>query len=168
MTFHRRSSSSWSLGTRLRLPTLFSWSTLFNLFLLWLLLSMGQQVQRLRNEVSFVADETRDLRLYGLHNPPGPDRQSGSATSPTGSITNIPAVPDAPPPQPEAEPEDPALLGSIANTASTGYNPSQGAIETGVGTSRTDVIVDRKADGSMAIGRVVFGSHWDHWSHHPT
>ncbi|WVN86138.1 uncharacterized protein L203_101299 [Cryptococcus depauperatus CBS 7841] len=45
--------------------TLFSFSTLFNLFLLWLLLSMGSQMQRLRQEVAFVADEARDLRYHG-------------------------------------------------------------------------------------------------------
>ncbi|WVQ77630.1 hypothetical protein IAR50_007318 [Cryptococcus sp. DSM 104548] len=44
------------------LRTLFSLSTFYHLFILWLLLSMGSQVQRLRNEVAFVAGEARDLR----------------------------------------------------------------------------------------------------------
>lgn len=55
-------------GRKTRMRTLFSFSTFLNLFMLWLLISMGQQVQRLRNEVAFVADEARDLRLYGLGN----------------------------------------------------------------------------------------------------
>lgn len=55
-----------------RIRTLFSFSTFLNLFMLWLLVSMGQQVQRLRNEVAFVADEARDLRMYGLGTPSPP------------------------------------------------------------------------------------------------
>jgi hypothetical protein len=48
-----------------RMRTLFSPSTFGALFLLYLLVSMGQQIQRLRREVGFVVEETRDLRLYG-------------------------------------------------------------------------------------------------------
>lgn len=39
--------------------------------MLWLLLSMGSQIQRLRNEVSYVAGEARDLRIYGYNPSPG-------------------------------------------------------------------------------------------------
>ncbi|WVQ68559.1 uncharacterized protein L199_006768 [Kwoniella botswanensis] len=56
-------SSSSSMTSRRK--TLLSFSTFMNLFLLWLLLSMGQQLQRIKNEVEFVRDEYRDLRLYG-------------------------------------------------------------------------------------------------------
>ncbi|OCF75701.1 hypothetical protein I204_02993 [Kwoniella mangroviensis CBS 8886] len=57
------SISSYSSMTSRR-KTLLSFSTLMNLFLLWLLLSMGQQLQRIKNEVDFVRDEYRDLGLY--------------------------------------------------------------------------------------------------------
>lgn len=42
-----------------------SFSTLFNLFLVYVLVSLAQEVQKLRSEVQFIADEQRDLRLYG-------------------------------------------------------------------------------------------------------
>ncbi|ODN98213.1 hypothetical protein I350_07859 [Cryptococcus amylolentus CBS 6273] len=60
------------------LRTLFSLSTLYHLFILWLLLSMGSQVQRLRNEVAFVAGEARDLRGgYGWYTGTGEERKEG-------------------------------------------------------------------------------------------
>lgn len=34
------------------------------MFMLYLLLSLGQQVQRLRSEVAFVRDEAKDIRVY--------------------------------------------------------------------------------------------------------
>ena len=49
-----------------RYYTLFSWTALINFFFLWLLVSMAQQIHRLRDEVAFVKDETRDMRLYSL------------------------------------------------------------------------------------------------------
>lgn len=48
------------------LSQLVSWSTLVNLVMLWILGSLAGQVARLRAEVAFVADEARDLRLYGF------------------------------------------------------------------------------------------------------
>jgi len=51
--------------------------------MLWLLVSMGQQVQRLRNEVAFVADEARDLRLYSMGmTSPAPDDHPTSPEKP--------------------------------------------------------------------------------------
>ena len=72
-----------SLISRWRTRTLFSWSTLLNLLLFWLILSMGQQVQRLRNELAFVMEDTRDLRLYGLpsNSAPLPDSETPLAHS---------------------------------------------------------------------------------------
>ncbi|BEJ17291.1 hypothetical protein CspHIS471_0606920 [Cutaneotrichosporon sp. HIS471] len=52
--------------TRSALGSLVSWNTLVNLVLLWILGSLASQVARLRAEVAFVADEARDLRLYGV------------------------------------------------------------------------------------------------------
>lgn len=80
-------------ATHLGLPrstrTLFSISTFVNLFFLYLLLSMGQQVQRLRTEVSFLADEARDLRMHAmdLH------QQQAHAPPPAMSTAEAPAAP---------------------------------------------------------------------------
>lgn len=52
--------------TRSLLSSIFSWNALINLVLLWILGSLAGQVARLRAEVAFVADEARDLRLYGF------------------------------------------------------------------------------------------------------
>jgi len=71
------------VSSRHRSRTLFSFSTFLNLFMLWLLVSMGQQVQRLRNEVAFVADEARDLRLYSMGmTSPAPDDHPTSPEKP--------------------------------------------------------------------------------------
>lgn len=43
-----------------------SFSTLFNLFLVYVLVSLAQEVQKLRSEVQFIADEQRDLRVCGF------------------------------------------------------------------------------------------------------
>ncbi|ORY32163.1 hypothetical protein BCR39DRAFT_524423 [Naematelia encephala] len=53
-------------GTSSRWSGLASGSTLVHLFTLWLLVSLAQQVQRLRTEVAFIAEEAHDLRLYGF------------------------------------------------------------------------------------------------------
>jgi hypothetical protein len=54
---------------------LLSYSTFINIFLLWTIISLGIQVQRLRNEVAFVAEETRDLRYYGFGEGSRSDKQ---------------------------------------------------------------------------------------------
>ncbi|EIW68326.1 hypothetical protein TREMEDRAFT_74241 [Tremella mesenterica DSM 1558] len=61
--------------------TIFSLGTFINIFFLYLLLSMGQQVQRLRNEVTFLSDEARDLRLYTI------ELQSRPITPPPSSLS---------------------------------------------------------------------------------
>lgn len=47
---------------------IWSWSTLINIFMLYLLLSLAQQLQRMRTEVAFITEETKDLRLYHTWN----------------------------------------------------------------------------------------------------
>ncbi|ORX38208.1 hypothetical protein BD324DRAFT_619978 [Kockovaella imperatae] len=77
-TWSETRSSSW------RSRTLPSWSTLLNIFFIWLLLSLGQQVQRLRTEVAFVAEETRDLRQFGWSFPQSSIVSSEEVTVPRG------------------------------------------------------------------------------------
>ncbi|KAK4685147.1 hypothetical protein P7C73_g5016, partial [Tremellales sp. Uapishka_1] len=74
------------------LKTLFSFSTFTNLFILWLLVSMGQQVQRLRNEVAFVVDETRDLRMYGFGQPRNVETDKVEDTEVNDAVAAVPVV----------------------------------------------------------------------------
>lgn len=77
---------------------LVSWNTLFHLVLLWVIVSLAQQVQRLRSEVAFVADEARDLRLYGferaspLHDsePDAWDQSASASSSPSAGKVQDP------------------------------------------------------------------------------
>ena len=53
---------------------------MFQFFLLWTIISLGIQVQRLSSEVAFVAEEARDLRHYGLGQQTQPQQQQQHAT----------------------------------------------------------------------------------------
>lgn len=138
---------------KVRARTLLSWSTLLNLFFLWLLLSMGQQVQRLRNEVAFVAEEARDLRLYAL----AQQADSGRSPSPSGDVDST--------------------------IASSGITRRSGAIsqeqEDGqdarvtIAPDGSSFTEQKRGHGSMELGRVVFGRttwdwDWEKWARHPT
>jgi hypothetical protein len=138
---------------KVRARTLLSWSTLLNLFFLWLLLSMGQQVQRLRNEVAFVAEEARDLRLYAL----AQQADSGRSPSPSGDVDST--------------------------IASSGITRRSGAIsqeqEDGqdarvtIAPDGSSFTEQKRGHSSMELGRVVFGRttwdwDWEKWARHPT
>jgi hypothetical protein len=43
---------------------IWSWSTLINIIMLYLLLSLGQQLQRLHSQVAFISEENKDLRTH--------------------------------------------------------------------------------------------------------
>lgn len=43
---------------------IWSWSTLINIVMLYLLLSLGQQLQRLHSQVAFISEENTDLRAH--------------------------------------------------------------------------------------------------------
>jgi hypothetical protein len=145
---------------QVRARTLLSWSTLLNLFVLWLLLSMGQQVQRLRNEVAFVAEEARDLRLYALAQQAG----SGRSTSPSQNVDSAIASSGitkrsgaTPAPQEQDEGEDARITIAPDGSSFTERKRGHGG----------------HGSGSMELGRVVFGRttwdwDWEKWARHPT
>ncbi|WRT68697.1 uncharacterized protein IL334_005677 [Kwoniella shivajii] len=135
-------------STTKKKKTLLSLSTLINLFMIWLLLSMGQQIQRLRNDIEFVKDEYKDLRLYGIP-------QSIITATTTTTITEEVFIP--------------------SSTTTTMENPT-GAPEPNLQQDLTKVenkeniglVIDEK---NYPLGRVVFGNmgqEWEKWLTHPT
>ncbi|WVW85305.1 hypothetical protein I302_107343 [Kwoniella bestiolae CBS 10118] len=136
--------------TTSRRGTLLSFSTLMNLFLLWLLLSMGQQLQRIKNEVEFVRDEYRDLRLYGY--------PSGEHTAPVGISTTTTTV---------------VTSTSISTSTVTSHVPTFSSSSSGQATEDTTkqkglVVVERA--GGYGLSRVVSRSlrGWEGVLGHPT
>ncbi|WWC90409.1 uncharacterized protein L201_005344 [Kwoniella dendrophila CBS 6074] len=139
---------------------LLSFSSLFNLILIWLLLSMGQQLQRIKNELNFVKDEYKDLRLYGLPN----DQHN---------LQNL-----------VKDDNLPILTTTIATTTTT---VTQIQTETIIPTTKEDYSQNNhpdkpetKTDGyrdlivkhqerPYPLGRVVWGNKgWNKWLSHPT
>lgn len=126
---------------------LVSWNTLFHLLLLWIIVSLAQQVQRLRSEVAFVADEARDLRLYGFERatppPPPPSQLSDYATDHNWDETPVPAWSE-----------------SSAKDAGSGQEPHRDLLP-----EETEVV---EIAPNYGIGRVVFGRAGWQWLEHPT
>ncbi|KAK8854518.1 hypothetical protein IAR55_003257 [Kwoniella newhampshirensis] len=137
---------------------LFSFSTFLNLLLLWMLVSMFQQIQRLRNEVAFVVDETRDLRLYGFGDDhshvkafdvPHADRSSGQRQDENVRTKQDSAIGDV----------GPSIAKDLLKLASgaTGTRSADGSL------------VESHQPKDHALGRVVFGQGgWQKWTIHPT
>lgn len=107
--------------------------------MLWLVISLGQQVQRLRTEISFVAEEAKDLRMYGFDHP---------AQVPTVTVTADNAGPTILPDGVDLK----ELLDRLRHhTGDTGHENRPAA------------------DVERSLGRVVFGSSgWNKWSNSPT
>ena len=125
---------------------LFSTRSIINLFLLYLVLSLAQQVQRLRTEVAYVAEEARDLRLYGL-------------TSSVGSVSTYTTTETA----------------TTTATFTYGALPTDVPFAVpypakGDRARRDELTIPREVrDVRTSLGRVVFGqSAWDKWATHPT
>lgn len=148
---------------------LFSWSALSNLALIYIVISLAAHVQNLRNEVAFVAEEARDLRLYGF------------TTILTSSPTDTPPFSTG-----WAEPKSTDIVSSHYDFDSVPQSPSASIHDTPFGNGRIveeaengkdgqgervgrDVVEKQRADGvGTSVGRVVFGrSAWDKWSSHP-
>ncbi|OCF38740.1 hypothetical protein I317_07469 [Kwoniella heveanensis CBS 569] len=181
-TLPNHSATSPALSTRpnkSRSRTLFSFSTLLNLFLIWLIISMGQQIQRLRSEVAFVVDETRDLRMYGLGHThttgsPAPSTsgadiaevsreivQSASAAQPitadasssTSTTTVVEPRIDQDSTLPVTAPTERPLAGN--------YNLDR---------RNDEVVLQEEKKANFPLGRVVWGVErgWEKWISHPT
>ena len=139
----------------------FSTRSIVHLFLLYLFISLAQQVQRLRTEVAYVAEEARDLRLYGL--------ASSAVTSATSISTSTYITTE-----------------TTTTTATVGFSATPTDIPIGkddpttkrdlgdgsVQRNKVDMGVPRRGQGGdvrTSLGRVVFGrSAWDKWAGHPT
>lgn len=148
--------NSTSILKRARRFTLFSWPMLLNLFMLWLLLSLGQRVQRLRSEVAFVAEEARDLRMYAI------ERADQSRRTPLSTEQNYPAEVSADPPShPVTVREED---GRPTTPAPGGSDPTDTPLD------HSSALIEVRRPGEVnALGRVVFGAHhWEQWVHHPT
>ncbi|WVF67645.1 hypothetical protein IAT40_002404 [Kwoniella sp. CBS 6097] len=160
--------------------TLFSFSTLFNLFLIWLVISMGQQIQRLRNEVAFVVDETRDLRMYGLAQTQTYSTETSVPTAfndqdARGSIVDVGhfAVTTKSGLSRADSATAPNLNGPQIERDSTSFPASTGNPfgEDHESAMRNDeVVVQENKKISFPLGRVVWGVErgWERWISHPT
>ncbi|WVR09326.1 hypothetical protein IAU60_006392 [Kwoniella sp. DSM 27419] len=152
-------SSSLAKSTQGRMRTLLSWSTLLKLLMLWLLVSMGQQVQRLRSEVAFVVDETRDLRMYGLHKVVTKDHVEALPATVAGQ-----------------DDRQSTAVHVVRTEASSALGPSDPQIARDT-DAELFVVTKTPRDSSLAakhesypLGRVVheFGKGWERWMMHPT
>lgn len=137
--FNAASPESWA-------RRLFSTRSIINLFLLYLVISLAQQVQRLRTEVAYVAEEARDLRLYGL-------------TSSVGSVSTYTTT------------ETATTTATFTYGAlPTGVPFAVPYPANGDRAPRDELTISREVrDVRTSLGRVVFGrSAWDRWATHPT
>ncbi|KAL7424066.1 hypothetical protein Q5752_001651 [Cryptotrichosporon argae] len=117
----------------------FSWTALYHLALLWLVLSAAQQVQRLRNDVAYVVDDSRDLRLYVMEHAAWAEQRWAEASNAHVQHT-------------------PVHTGAASDGPGLGAQRDHARAQPGV--------VLQQPHG---LSRVVFGSHgWDQWAYHPT
>lgn len=138
--------------------TLFSLNTLFNLFILWLVVSLGQQVQRLRSEISFVAEEARDLRMYGFdqnqrhhhHQPQQQHPQKGQGSMVTTATATEQSTDD----------------GGVVPTILPDGTDLRVLLERLRREESNSKEVGKGVESSL--GRVVFGrSAWEGWTNNP-
>ena len=149
-------NSAGSTTSRARARGLLSWTTLATLFMLYLIMSLAQRVERFRAEVSFVANEIKDLRKYGVGDVSALESVLAAAASASASASAA------------------ASAAASSRQTSTSYvcDPPTPASDTGRGGEVTKHPLDsRRTHGEMStsLGRVVFGrSAWDKWAAHPT
>lgn len=149
--------------------TLFSAQTALMMFLLYVLISLGLQVQRLQGQVAFVVDEARDLRLYGMGradqngdrswdaSTAGAENQRDNrATAREDVIVRSGSVEDA-----HIEPD---------GTLSEKWREWEKATMTPPVVTTTHDMERKDAPVSeMGLGRVVWSrSAWERWASHPT
>ncbi len=171
---------------RAALASILSWNMLVNFVLLWILGSLAAQVARLRAEVAFVADETRDLRLYGFdraderwrarrdeRRDDGWQGEEERWRQDQGRVRNWAdsAVSDPPPPQPAADAQ--AAHTSAAHTRDVA-DPADAETVEDLLKPGAEEELDRKAEhavapqGQYGLGRVVHPGDWGTWiAHHP-
>jgi hypothetical protein len=142
-----------SQQSRARSAFAFSWSTLVNLFLLYLLVSLAQQVQRLRTEVAFIGQETKDLRMYSSKVEELERRgRYGWEPAEYGSI-----------------PGEAGESGHTTVPSSAAQVGPSGEVGDCHWRYRTGQAQRAGEEGATSLGRVVMGqSGWEKWMSHPT
>ncbi|WVQ80027.1 hypothetical protein IAT38_002128 [Cryptococcus sp. DSM 104549] len=122
-----------------RFPGLFTPFTVWNLILLWILLSVGLNVRKLTGEVAYVREEARDLRLYGIGGRGLPEGRSHMGSGEEGSWIN----PDS-------------AVGQ--QTPVVSYEPAP-----------ADTTAPSVPDHAPALPKTRSAvADWEKWAHHPT
>lgn len=154
---------------RTALASAVSWNTLVTLVLLWILGSLAGQVARLRAEVAFVADETRDLRLYGFDRERGERwrRDEGRREDP-GRVRDWAdsVVSDPPAPQPAD------VHGAHTSAVHTAEAAADAESVEDLLKPGAEQELEREAGraprSEHGLGRVVHAGNWGTWlAHHP-
>lgn len=157
------------------LSSLLSWNMVAYLVLFWILGSLAGQVARLRAEVAFIADEARDLRLYGFESERmGRAERAGRAEtaerarggerdwdSGAGVAGADAAITDPVQPQPTD------THGAHTSAPDTASDAADADVVDDVlehGRKTPDVHAVAPVDGrEYGLGRVVRGDSWDAW-----
>lgn len=148
-----------------------SFTTLFNLLLVYVLVSLAQEVQKLRSEVQFIADEQRDLRVYGFERA----NSRGWVERETTERWDESAVRPGQQPNGEEVPrneEDPRDRGQAdqGTTAESSPDPTRVNSEaTQQNQSAGTHSVVSATNPNYGLGRVVVKrTSWKDWINHPT
>ncbi|WWC63615.1 uncharacterized protein I303_106220 [Kwoniella dejecticola CBS 10117] len=135
-----------------RRKTLLSVSTLLNLILLWLFLSMGQQLHRLKSEIDFVRDEYKDLRMYGVQSPLNQQSEAQPLTPTTTITTTATAT---------------TILTEVVTITSTTGTLQPGRRPSDAKSVQGDLVEVHRT--KYDLGRVVRRNmNWENWLAHPT
>jgi outer membrane biosynthesis protein TonB len=181
---------------RFSVNKLVSWTVVFNIVLFWILVSLAQQLDRVRTEIAFVAEEARDLRLYSFERErieraeraerETRERERAESGSRWDRLwdTPPPAEPEpaaaAPSPEPEPEPEqqkepEPVREQEPERQREREREPPRKGDERAsyeyehrYDSLRDDLRKTKSvAPGEQGLGRVVFGHTWPAWTSHP-
>jgi hypothetical protein len=140
------------------------------LFLLYVSISLGIQVQRLQSQVGFVGDELRDLRLFGLSKEWGEEgiKRDKKKEPEEVSLRAMEEPSDVSEVSPSAESQEQLIVIIEPDEAPIPLDP----------TSHPAVIIPDKPKytGTSSnqvighdLGRVVWGrTAWERWAAHPT
>ncbi|WOO77106.1 uncharacterized protein LOC62_01G000693 [Vanrija pseudolonga] len=141
-----------------------SWSMLFKLIIFFFMISTAMEVQRLRADLAFFADEARDLRLYGF-----PRAADADTDNPTGTFRDIWEEPGGVPEPPiwdkvliPVRPDPPI---GTANVESPAASPSPAQPSPVLQESSTTIVPPATAS-PYPMARVVKAT-WGAWSKHP-
>lgn len=156
---------------RSRWSRLVSFSTLFNIFLLYVLVSLAQEVQKLRSEVQFIADEQRDLRAYSYErtNQRWVERQSHDHGE-DSAVRSDQSMPKAEPRDEEDAKPDLRATPGLGTTTASEAEPTGSNSETLHQTQSTGShSVVSATSPNYGLGRVVLKrTSWKDWINHPS